>query len=92
MPTILAYHDALVKRIGTLYGQFMDDVQLRRHARQNRRHKALEETSYAVLVAAIWQARDEGMTQADIVRAVGLTRERVRQICKPDYKPRRAAD
>jgi hypothetical protein len=23
---------------------------------------------------------------------VGLTRERVRQICKPDYKPRRAAD
>jgi hypothetical protein len=69
----------------------MEAAELTRLARQNQRDKAREETSYAALVAAIWQADDEGMRQADIVRAVGLTRERVRQICAPEYRAKREA-
>lgn len=63
-----------------------------RRARQNKRDKAREKRSYAALVAAIWEADDEGMPQVDIVRAVGLTRERVRQITDPDYRKRRSPD
>lgn len=69
----------------------MDADQLGRLARQNKRDKTREEASYASLVTAIWEAHDEGMRQADIVRAVGLTRERVRQICAPAYRKRRNA-
>lgn len=42
--------------------------------------------SYTRLVAAIWRADDEGWQQVDIVREVGLTRERVRQICSDEYR------
>lgn len=66
----------------------MDADQLRRLARQNQRDKAREKISYAALVAAIWEAHDEKVPQVDIVRAVGLTRERVRQICDPEYRRR----
>jgi hypothetical protein len=64
----------------------MDAETLRALARRNRQDKARQEGSYATLLDAIWRAHDEGWQQADIVRAVELTRERIRQICKPDYR------
>lgn len=57
-------------------------------ARANKRDKDRERASYARLVAAIWQAQNEGWRQTDIVREVGLTRERVRQICSQEYRER----
>ena len=51
--------------------------------------KARAARSYGELLAAIWQARDEGWRQVAIVAEVGLTRERVRQICDPAYRARR---
>jgi hypothetical protein len=68
----------------------MDSETLRALARRNRQDKARERASYATLVDAIWRAHDEGWQQVDIVRAVELTRERIRQICDPDYRKRRA--
>jgi hypothetical protein len=67
----------------------MDAETLKALARTNGRDKARERTSYDALVEAIWQASDEGMRQVDIVRAVGLTRERVRQICGREYRAKR---
>lgn len=67
----------------------MDSETLRTLARQHRRHKARETAAYAALVAAIWEAADQGMRQVDIVTAVDLTRERVRQICNPEYREKR---
>ena len=64
----------------------MDAETLRRRARQNQRDKDREHASYVALVADIWEAHDEGWRQVDIVREVGLTRERVRQICDPKYR------
>lgn len=55
-------------------------------ARANRQAKERERASYAKLLAAIWQAADEGWKQVDIVNEVGLTRERVRQILDEDYR------
>lgn len=55
-------------------------------ARANKQAKERERASYSRLLAAIWQADDEGWKQVDIVREVGLTRERVRQICDPQYR------
>ena len=69
----------------------MDDATLRALARRNQRDRARERESYATLIDAIWRARDEGWTQARIVKAVSLTRERVRQICDPAYRRRKAA-
>jgi hypothetical protein len=77
--------------VGTLYCRIMDADQMRRLAHQNQRDKAREEASYAALVAAIWEAHDAGWRQFEIVREVGLTRERVRQICDPEYRKRRVA-
>lgn len=74
--------------VGTLYCRIMDDEEVRRRARQNQRDKAREETSYAALVDAIWLLHDAGRRQRDIVVLVGLTRERVRQICDEDYRKR----
>jgi uncharacterized protein YdaU (DUF1376 family) len=59
---------------------------LRMLARANQQTKERERASYARLLAAIWQADDEGWKQVDIVREVGLTRERVRQILDEDYR------
>lgn len=70
----------------------MDASELRTLARTNRRDKERESASYARLVAAIWRASDDGMRQTDIVREVGLTRERVRQICDPEYRAKRHPD
>ena len=67
----------------------MDSETLRALARRNRQDKSRERASYGTLVDAIWRAHDEGWRQVDIVRAVELTRERVRQICDPDYRKRR---
>jgi hypothetical protein len=70
------------------YSQIMDADELRKRARRNQRDKTREAASYAALVDGIWAADDDGMRQADIVRAVDLTRERVRQICAPAYRAR----
>ena len=64
----------------------MDTEKLSKLATANRRDKERERASYIRLVAAIWEASDQGMRQVDIVKAVGLTRERVRQICDPVYR------
>lgn len=59
---------------------------LRMLSRANKQAKERERATYARLVAAIWQAADEGWRQVDIVREVDLTRERVRQICDAEYR------
>lgn len=64
----------------------MDAETLRALGRRNKRDKERERESYAALLAGIWEAADEGMRQTDIVGAVGLTRERIRQVCDPDYR------
>ena len=81
----------VVKRVGIAYCQIMDSETLRALARRNRQDKSRQRASYDTLVDAIWRAHDEGLPQVDIVRAVELTRERVRQICDPDYRKRRTA-
>lgn len=86
MPTILAYHSGIVKWVGTAYCHPMDANGLKTLAAVNKQDKERERASYARLVAAIWEASDQGMRQVDIVGAVGLTRERVRQICDPVYR------
>jgi hypothetical protein len=74
----------------------MDSETLRARARSDKRASARRDRTYAALLDAIWQAADEGWRQVDIVREVGLTRERVRQICDPKYRAqvlkRRQAD
>ena len=73
--------------VGIPYGLSMIHApDLRMLARANRQAKERERTSYARLLAAIWQAADEGWKQVDIVREVGLTRERVRQILDDEYR------
>lgn len=61
---------------------------LRSLARANGRDKAREKRSHDALVDAIWEAADEGWPQVDIVKASGLTRERIRQLCDPEYRRR----
>ena len=67
----------------------MDTETIRARARANQRDKAAERRSYRQLLDAIWEAADGGVRQGDIVRASGLTRERIRQVCRPDYRQRR---
>ena len=69
----------------------MDSETLRALARRNKQDKARERGSYATLLDAIWRAHDEGWPQVEIVRAVGLTRERIRQITDPEYRSKRTA-
>lgn len=57
-------------------------------AQANGSDKAREKRSHDALVDAIWEAADEGWQQVDIVRATGLTRERIRQLCDPEYRRR----
>lgn len=64
----------------------IDATDLRMLARANKKDKEREAASYAHLLAAIWEASDNGMKQVDIVREVGLTRERVRQVCDDKYR------
>lgn len=64
----------------------MDAETLRRLARANDRDKEREKRSHAALLAAIWEAADEGWKQGDIVDATGRTRERIRQLCLPGYR------
>jgi len=66
----------------------MDTETLRSLARANDRDKAREKRSHNALVDAIWEAADEGWAQVDIVKATGLTRERIRQLCDPLYRER----
>lgn len=61
---------------------------LRTLARANNNDKARERWSHSVLVDAIWEAVDEQWKQMDIVKATGLTRERIRQICDSRYRSR----
>lgn len=66
----------------------MDEQTLRALAASDRRAKARSETAHTALVDAIWEAADSGWQQAAIVRATGLTRERIRQLCSPEYRQR----
>jgi hypothetical protein len=65
----------------------MDAETLRQLGRRNKRTKARWDEANAALVAAIWEAADEGvLKQSEIAAAVGLTRERLRVICGEDYR------
>lgn len=66
----------------------MDKEILRSLALTNKRAAARQEETHEALVDAIWKAADEGMAQVDIVAAVGLTRERIRQLCDSEYRER----
>ena len=66
----------------------MDKDTLRTLAQANHRAAAKHDAAHEALVDAIWEAADEGWQQVEIVRMVGLTRERVRQLCDPDYRRR----
>lgn len=68
----------------------MDDVTLRALGRRNRQDKARERQSHATLVDAIWRARAEDWDIKRIAAAAGLTSQRIRQICHPDYRRRKA--
>lgn len=64
----------------------MDEDTLRSLARANGRDKGREKRSHNALVDAIWEAADEGWRQVDIVKATGLTRERISQLCDSEYR------
>ena len=66
----------------------MDEDTLRARARANSRDKAREARSHDALVDAIWEAADGGWEQVRIAKATGLTRERIRQLCDPEYRAR----
>jgi hypothetical protein len=66
----------------------MDPETLKALARANGRDKTRERQSHNALVDAIWEAADENWQQVDIVKATGLTRERIRQLCDPQYRTR----
>lgn len=64
----------------------MDKETLRTLGRASKRARDRQQEAHEALVDAIWEAADEGMQQVEIVTAVGLTRERVRQLCDPKYR------
>ena len=66
----------------------MDENTLRTLAASDHRAKARSEAAHAALVDAIWEAADTGWPQTKIVQATGLTRERIRQLCSPEYRER----
>jgi hypothetical protein len=66
----------------------VDEETLRSLAASDHRAKALGEEAHAALVAAIWEAADTSWPQNKIVQATGLTRERIRQLCSPEYRER----
>ena len=66
----------------------MDPETLKALARANGRDKTRERQSHNALVDAIWEAADENWQQVEIVKATGLTRERIRQLCDPEYRKR----
>jgi hypothetical protein len=66
----------------------MDRETLKARALADRRAGARKDATHESLVDGIWEAADEGMRQVDIVDTTGLTRERVRQICAPEYRER----
>lgn len=64
----------------------MDSDTLRALGRADKRAKDRQQEAHEALVDAIWEAADQGMPQVEIVAAAGLTRERVRQLCNPEYR------
>jgi hypothetical protein len=58
----------------------MDATELSRLAGKLRRDKERADASREALRQAILTALDEGMRQADVARATGYTRERLRQL------------
>jgi hypothetical protein len=66
----------------------MDEGTLRQRAKADKRAAAQRESVRDALIDAIWEAADEHMPQVRIVAAVGLTRERIRQLCDADYRER----
>jgi hypothetical protein len=88
MPIVCANALVVVKTIGIEYSRRVNADALKSLARANGRDKAREKRSHDALVDAIWEAADEGWQQVDIVKATGLTRERIRQLCDPEYRRR----
>jgi predicted XRE-type DNA-binding protein len=70
----------------------MDHGTLRRLARANQRASKRHNLTHAAFVVAIWEATDQGMLQRDIVKAVEISRERVRQLCDGEYRNRHEAE
>jgi len=66
----------------------MDEQTLRLRAKADKRAAAQAEDVHDALIDAIWEAADEHMAQVKIVAAVGLTRERIRQLCDEKYRER----
>jgi hypothetical protein len=66
----------------------MDEQTLKTLAATDRRAKARSSEAHAALVDAIWAAADAGWKQTEIVKATGLTRERIRQLCDSEYRER----
>jgi hypothetical protein len=66
----------------------VDEQTLRSVAASDRRAKRRAEEAHNALVDAIWEAADAGWPQTKIVAASGLTRERIRQLCSPEYRER----
>jgi hypothetical protein len=64
----------------------MDSETLRTLGRASKRARDKQQQAHEALVDAIWEAADEGMAQVQIVAAVGLTREHVRQLCDSRYR------
>jgi predicted XRE-type DNA-binding protein len=65
----------------------MDRETLRELARANQRAQARSEATRGALIDAIWEAADQnGIPQVEIAKATGFTRERLRQLCRPEYR------
>lgn len=64
----------------------MDQETLHALARTNRRAQARSDASRDALLDAIWEAVDQGMPQVEIAKATGFTRERLRQLSRPEYR------
>ena len=86
IPRLCAKTIGVVKPIGTGYCWDMDKDTLRTLAQANHRAAAKHDAAHEALVDAISEAADEGWQQVEIVRMVGLTRERAR---RPDLPSRR---
>jgi hypothetical protein len=70
----------------------VDHETLKALARADARAKARSNDTHKALVAAIWEAADQGMPQVEIVRDTGLTRERIRQLCDPVYREKHGGE
>jgi hypothetical protein len=65
----------------------MDQETLRALGRANQRAQTRHDATRDALIDGIWEAADQGdIPQTVIVEATNFTRERIRQICDPEYR------